>query len=431
MSYIEIQGVNKTFEDGRQILKGINLSIEKGEFITLLGPNSHVLWEASMSYIEIQGVNKTFEDGRQILKGINLSIEKGEFITLLGASGCGKTTLLRSIAGLVGIDSGSIRIDGEDITHVSPRQRNLAMVFQQYSLFPSMNVYDNIAYGLRIQKMPRNEIDQKVKEALALIEMEGSEAKYPSQLSGGEQQRVSLARGIVTNPKVLLLDEPFSAIDAKLRKALQIRKYPSQLSGGEQQRVSLARGIVTNPKVLLLDEPFSAIDAKLRKALQIRIKNIHTSLGITTIFVTHDQEEAMRMSDRIYLMNAGRVEQSGSPMELYLSPKTHYAASFIGHYNIIPGELWALLGFTQDPSGSYAVRPESICLSDTPPSQGQFTLEGVVKQVIYQGNVIRYTVTAGQLQLDVDQLYEGQHQFYRGDTVYLMLDNKDVIHYEA
>lgn len=120
-----------------------------------------------MSYIEIQGVNKTFEDGRQILKGINLSIEKGEFITLLGASGCGKTTLLRSIAGLVGIDSGSIRIDGEDITHVSPRQRNLAMVFQQYSLFPSMNVYDNIAYGLRIQKMPRNEIDQKVKEALA------------------------------------------------------------------------------------------------------------------------------------------------------------------------------------------------------------------------------------------------------------------------
>ena len=337
-----------------------------------------------MSYIEIQGVNKTFEDGRQILKGINLSIEKGEFITLLGASGCGKTTLLRSIAGLVGIDSGSIRIDGEDITHVSPRQRNLAMVFQQYSLFPSMNVYDNIAYGLRIQKMPRNEIDQKVKEALALIEMEGSE-----------------------------------------------EKYPSQLSGGEQQRVSLARGIVTNPKVLLLDEPFSAIDAKLRKALQIRIKNIHTSLGITTIFVTHDQEEAMRMSDRIYLMNAGRVEQSGSPMELYLSPKTHYAASFIGHYNIIPGELWALLGFTQDPSGSYAVRPESICLSDTPPSQGQFTLEGVVKQVIYQGNVIRYTVTAGQLQLDVDQLYEGQHQFYRGDTVYLMLDNKDVIHNEA
>ena len=303
---------------------------------------------------------------------------------MLGASGCGKTTLLRSIAGLVGIDSGSIRIDGEDITHVSPRQRNLAMVFQQYSLFPSMNVYDNIAYGLRIQKMPRNEIDQKVKEALALIEMEGSE-----------------------------------------------EKYPSQLSGGEQQRVSLARGIVTNPKVLLLDEPFSAIDAKLRKALQIRIKNIHTSLGITTIFVTHDQEEAMRMSDRIYLMNAGRVEQSGSPMELYLSPKTHYAASFIGHYNISPGELWALLGFTQDPSGSYAVRPESICLSDTPPSQGQFTLEGVVKQVIYQGNVIRYTVTAGQLQLDVDQLYEGQHQFYRGDTVYLMLDNKDVIHYEA
>ena len=335
-----------------------------------------------MSYIEIQEVNKTFEDGRQILKGISLSIEKGEFITLLGASGCGKTTLLRSIAGLVGIDSGAIRIDGEDMTHVSPRQRNLAMIFQQYSLFPSMNVYDNIAYGLRIQKMPRDEIDQKVRAALALIEMEGSEAKYPSQLSGGEQQRVSLARGIVTNPKVLLLDEPFSAIDAKLRKALQIR-----------------------------------------------IKNIHTSLGITTIFVTHDQEEAMRMSDRIYLMNAGRIEQSGSPMELYLSPQTHYAASFIGHYNIIPGELWASLGCTQDPSGSYAVRPESIYLLDIPPSQGQISLEGVVKQVIYQGNVIRYTVASGQLQLDVDQLYEGQRQYSRGEKVFLTLEQDAVIHY--
>ena len=338
-----------------------------------------------MSYIEIKNVTKFFEDGRQILKGINMSVEKGEFITLLGSSGCGKTTLLHSIAGLTGIDSGSIIIDGRDLSGVSPGKRNLAMIFQQYSLFPAMSVYDNIAYGLRLKKIPKPEIDQKVKDALKLIEMEGFE-----------------------------------------------KSYPAQLSGGEQQRVSLARGLVMGPKVLLMDEPFSAIDAKLRKALQIRIKNIHTTLGITTIFVTHDQEEAMRMSDRIYLMHDGRIEQSGTPMELYLEPATSYAAGFIGHYNMIDGTSWVNAGFASDSTGCYAFRPENINLSPFPfeADENCVTDRGRVEQVIYQGNVVRYTIkTKTGLKVDADRLYEGGEPFARGDDLYLRLEKIDISHY--
>lgn len=339
-----------------------------------------------MSYIEIQDVKKTFEDGQQVLKGVSLAVEKGEFITLLGSSGCGKTTLLRSIAGLTGIDSGKIYIDNTDMTNLSPRQRNLAMVFQQHSLFPTMTVHDNIGFGLRFKKMDKEEKEKKIREALELIELEGFE-----------------------------------------------KKYPSQLSGGEQQRVSLARGIVTDPKVLLLDEPFSAIDAKLRKALQIRIKNIHTSLGITTIFVTHDQEEAMRMSDRIYLLNEGTIEQCGSPMDLYLKPQTAYAAGFIGHYNLLDGSTWKLLSRTGRDAGYYAVRPESICISGSPWDQtaGQMYLEGTVKQIIYQGNVIRYSVEVNGITLDADQLYEGQNQLERGRRAFLWIDPENVIHYDV
>lgn len=339
-----------------------------------------------MSYIEIKDVKKTFEDGQQVLKGVSLSIEKGEFVTLLGSSGCGKTTLLRSIAGLVGIDSGNILIDGMDMTGLAPNQRNLAMVFQQHSLFPTMTVHDNIGYGLRFKKMPKEEKERKIREALELIELTGFE-----------------------------------------------KKYPSQLSGGEQQRVSLARGIVTDPKVLLLDEPFSAIDAKLRKALQIRIKNIHTSLGITTIFVTHDQEEAMRMSDRIYLMNEGKIEQSGSPMDLYLKPQTAYAAGFIGHYNLMDGKTWQNICPNGDESGHYAVRPESVYILARPWDKvdGQLYMEGTVRQITYQGNVIRYSVTVNGVDLDVDQLYEGQEQLKRGDSAYLRIAVEDLIHYKG
>ena len=338
-----------------------------------------------MSYIEIQQVSKAYDDSNQVLKQVSLSIEKGEFITLLGPSGCGKTTLLRSIAGLETVDSGSVQIDGVNITHLSPRQRNLAMIFQQHSLFPTMTVYDNIAFGLKIKNFSKQQIAKKISETLVLIDLEGSE-----------------------------------------------RKYPSQLSGGEQQRVSLARSIVTDPKVLLLDEPFSAIDAKLRKSLQIKIKQIHTDLGITSIFVTHDQEEAMRMSDRIYLMNDGKIEQCGSPMELYLTPKSAYAAGFIGHYNMIEGKLWTKLIGDSDAIGSYAIRPESIEISDSPNlvQPGIICIMGTVKQTIYQGKIVRYIVDVDHLSLDVDCLYEEQSQYKRGDKVYLCIREENIIHYK-
>lgn len=201
-----------------------------------------------MAYIEFKNIDKYF--GKQhVLKNLSLSVEKGQFVTLLGASGCGKSTLLRALAGLTNINSGSIFLGGEDITYKSPNKRNIGMIFQQYSLFPTMNVYNNVSFGLRMRNMDKDQIFSLVSNAIKMVNLEGSE-----------------------------------------------KKYPSQLSGGEQQRVALARCIVTQPKVLLLDEPFSAIDAKLRKSLQSRIKEIHKELGMTSIFVTHDQDEAMTMS---------------------------------------------------------------------------------------------------------------------------------------
>lgn len=337
-----------------------------------------------MSYIEIRNAKKAFEEDQLVLRQISISIEKGEFATLLGPSGCGKTTLLRSVAGLETLDSGSILINGKDVTNLPPRQRNVAMVFQQHSLFPTMCVYDNIAFGLKLKKLAKREIDQRVAEVLKLIGLTGSEAKYPSQLSGGELQRVALARCIVNNPEVLLLDEPFSAIDAKLRRALQTS-----------------------------------------------LKEIHSELGMTVIFVTHDQEEAMRMSDRIYLMNSGQIEQYGAPMDLYLSPTSAFVAGFIGHYNLVAGQAWQAAGLATDPAGHYAVRPESIELAEHPGElgQGQVTFAGVVKQITYQGNVTRYTVEGPQITVDVDLLYEGHRQYLRGERVFATIARENVIHY--
>ena len=233
-----------------------------------------------MAYIEFRDVEKSFSD-RQILKKINLKVEQGEFATLLGPSGCGKTTLLRCLAGLNALDGGNIFLKDRDITRIAPRHRNVAMIFQQYSLFPTMTVYKNVAFGLKIKKVGKKETGRAVHEALEMVGLRGSE-----------------------------------------------KKFPSQLSGGEQQRVALARNLATKPNVLLLDEPFSAIDAKLRKELQIRVKEIHGQLNMTSIFVTHDQEEAMRMSDVIHLFNEGRIEQSGLPLDLYAKPATPLCSRF-------------------------------------------------------------------------------------------------------
>ena len=235
-----------------------------------------------MSYIEFQDINKYFGQNH-VLKGIDLSIEKGELLTLLGSSGCGKSTLLRCLAGLEPVQEGKIYLDGTDITNLDARKREIGMVFQQYSLFPNMTVEQNLAFGLKRKKTDRAEIGAEVEKALDMVG---------------------------------LLDKRES--------------YPTQLSGGQQQRVTLARAIVMKPKVLLLDEPLSAIDAKLRKSLQIEIRRIQKELNMTTVFVTHDQDEAMVMSDRICLLNHFFFFNDCSTLDIDTAPKTRFAASCIG-----------------------------------------------------------------------------------------------------
>lgn len=322
-----------------------------------------------MAFIRFEHIQKSF-DNKKVLDDINISIEEKEFITLLGPSGCGKTTLLRSLAGLTKIDSGNIFIYDKDVTYLESKDRKINMIFQQYSLFPTMTVYKNIAFGLKMQKIDKKEIDDRVMSALEMVDLLESEDKYPSQLSGGEQQRVALARAIVTQSKVLLLDEPFSAIDAKLRKSLQIK-----------------------------------------------IKEIHNKLGLTSIFVTHDQEEALRMSDRIYLMHDGKIEQEGTPMDLYLNPKTPFVAGFMGHYNL----------YNED--SIWAIRPEAIDISSSPyenQSDEFIYLNGAIERIIPQGNILRYTVKLDNRFMDVDVLYENNRIYKVGEKVYLRYNKKEV-----
>jgi spermidine/putrescine ABC transporter ATP-binding subunit len=226
------------------------------------------------------------------LRGISVDIRDGEFFTFLGPSGCGKTTFLRCIAGFEMVDQGRIYFDDEDITYLPAYKRNTGMVFQNYALWPHMTVYDNIAYGLKVRKVPKNEIDKRVKEVLKLVHLEGME-----------------------------------------------KRTPHQLSGGQQQRVALARALVINPRVLLLDEPLSNLDAKLRLEMRAELKRLQKQLGITTIYVTHDQEEAMSISDRMAVMDVGVIKQVGTPEEIYLRPKDPFVADFIGQGTFIHGQV--------------------------------------------------------------------------------------------
>ena len=335
-----------------------------------------------MSYIELKSIVKSFQ-GKQILKDIDLYIEKGKFITLLGPSGCGKTTLLRCIAGLEYVDKGSILLDGEDITNKSPTERNIAMVFQNYSLFPTMKVYNNLDFGLKMKRVSKEERKNKIHNVLEMVNLLGSEDKYPSQLSGGEKQRIALARCLITDPKVLLLDEPFSAIDAKLRKELQIK-----------------------------------------------VKDLHTQLNMTSIFVTHDQEEAMLMSDIIYLFNNGKIEQVGSPMELYKNPKTPFVASFIGNYNMIKSEEFdiAVKGDMKG-RGSIAIRPEVIQIGDRPfkDGEGYYYAEGIIHNYILQGNIIRYSIKIENILLNSDILFDYDNKYNLNQKVYIKINKNDVI----
>jgi putative spermidine/putrescine transport system ATP-binding protein len=313
-----------------------------------------------MAFLEIADLRKSF--GTQtVVEGFDLAVEKGEFISFLGPSGCGKTTTLRMVAGFEHPDSGRIAIGGQDVTRLRANQRHIGMVFQSYALFPNMTVAENVAYGLKIARRPAAEIRTRVEEMLALI-------KLPEMA----------------------------------------QRYPHQLSGGQQQRVALARALSINPQVLLLDEPLSALDAKIRVSLREEIRAVQRKLGITTIYVTHDQEEALSISDRIVVMNAGRIEQVGTPAEIYNRPKTRFVASFVGTLNIVQGrvldaaagrvaidgqEVRVARGLNGAQPGAdqvFALRPEAVTLGAGGNSRNH--LRGTVDQVSFLGSVVRIRV---------------------------------------
>ena len=296
-----------------------------------------------MGYIRFENIVKNF-GSTQVLKNINLDIEKGQLVTLLGPSGCGKSTLLRCLAGLETVTSGKIWLDGKEITNVEPRKRDIGMVFQQYSLFPNLTVEKNVAFGLQLKKMQKNQIDTKVKEMLEIVGL-GDKGK----------------------------------------------SYPSQLSGGQQQRAALARAIVTEPKVLLLDEPLSAIDALLRKSLQMEIRRI----------------QAMVMSDMIHLLYDGKIEQSAEPAQMYARPATKFAASFIGSYNIISSEEFQKMTGTKAESETIAFRPESVKLSkERPDETDSYVFRGKIVDGIPQGNVYRYGIGCEGAKIHADVLFQ-------------------------
>lgn len=260
--------------------------------------------------LELKKIRKSFVPGEDVLDGIDLTVGRGEFITLLGSSGCGKTTTLRIIAGLESPDEGQVFLDGKDVTALEPDKRDVNTVFQNYALFPHMNVAENIGYGLKLKKTPKAEIRKRVSEMLELV-----------QLSGFEKRK------------------------------------PSELSGGQRQRVAIARSLINNPTVLLLDEPLGALDLQLRRAMQLELKRLQKKLGITFIYITHDQEEAINMSDRIAVMNHGNFEQIGTPDEIYNHPRTSYVATFVGNANILQGNV---VGITEDSVRVQMIEGEAI-----------------------------------------------------------------------
>ena len=334
-----------------------------------------------MAYIEFRIITKMFGDNR-VLDEITMEVQKGDLVTLLGPSGCGKSTLLRCLSGLESVTEGQIFLDGEDITETPPSQRNVGMVFQQYSLFPNMTVEQNIAFGLKMKKAAPEVIDEKVRGAIRMVELEGKE-----------------------------------------------KSYPANLSGGQQQRVALARSIVMEPKVLLLDEPLSAIDAKLRKSLQSSIRQIHKELGLTTIFVTHDQDEAMVMSDVIQLFHAGKIEQSGSPIAMYTEPKTKFAAGFIGNYNILTAsEFIRVTGKPYEASEDVAIRPETISVSRTVRDVANaYHFEGIIKNNTPRGNVLRYDIDVNGVMLKADVLFRSFQLYENGSRVQLAVENHNCL----
>lgn len=333
-----------------------------------------------MAYIQFRDVCKNY-GSNHVLKDIDLEIEKGQLVTLLGPSGCGKSTLLRCLAGLETVSSGEVFLDGKNITNVNPKDRDIGMVFQQYSLFPNMNVEQNVAFGLKMKKAPKDYIQKKVGEILEVVGLSDKN-----------------------------------------------KHYPSQLSGGQQQRAALARAIITEPKVLLLDESLSAIDALLRHSLQVEIRRIQKALDITAIFVTHDQDEAMVMSDVIHLMYQGRIEQSGQLTVLYTQPKTKFAANFIGHYNVLSPEKFEKAAGDKNLQGDVAFRPETVTIERKPIDvDGCYLMKGKISVSLPHGNILRYAVMCNGVQVDVDVLFDNALNLEVGEEVYMAVKKEDCI----
>ena len=326
-----------------------------------------------MAFLELTQVNKLFTQGHYAVDNFNLQVERGEFISFLGPSGCGKTTTLRMIAGFELPTSGSIKIKDIDLTNKPPNQRQIGMVFQSYALFPNMTIGGNIGFGLMIGGKTRDEIKSRVNQMLDLIHL----PNYGD-------------------------------------------RYPYQLSGGQQQRVALARAIAIQPQLLLLDEPLSALDAKIRVELRAEIRRIQRELGITTVYVTHDQEEALSLSDRIVVMNSGKIEQVGTPFEIYNYPTTAFAASFVGQLNLIPITVadaasgnCAFNGIslnTSQPtslakgtSAKLALRPEEMNFGKV---DGRNLLDGTVESITFLGSIVRTRVDIGGFMISVDLFNE-------------------------
>ena len=316
----------------------------------------------------------------EALHNINVDVREGEFFTFLGPSGCGKTTTLRTITGFIDPVSGSVRVKDRDITHVPIEDRNIGIVFQSYALFPTMTVYDNIAFGLKVKKLKKPEIDKRVRE---------------------------IAK------KVDLTDE-------------QLQKAVSQLSGGQQQRVAIARALVTGPAIICMDEPLSNLDAKLRVQLRNELKRMQKEFGITTIYVTHDQEEALTLSDRIAVFNKGYIEQIGTPNEVYNHSATEFVCNFIGDINRLGEDVSRALG--ADPKMHNYIRLERIHVN-VPPKETDVVLEGRVESREYYGLYIKYYINLGSQVIKVIEKNDGINIYEPGETVKAVLNPRDVMAY--
>ena len=331
--------------------------------------------------IKLSNIVVKFDDF-EALHHIDVEVGEGEFFTFLGPSGCGKTTTLRTITGFIEPVEGTVSMNGEDITHVPIEERNIGIVFQSYALFPTMTVYDNIAFGLKIKKLRKAEIDKRVRD---------------------------IAR------KVDLSDE-------------QLKKAVSQLSGGQQQRVAIARALVTEPSIICMDEPLSNLDAKLRVQLRNELKKMQREFGITTIYVTHDQEEALTLSDRIAVFNKGSIEQIGTPNEIYNHSQTEFVCNFIGDINRLGDEIVRKLGL--DPKRHHFIRLERVRVN-CPQAQGELQVEGVITSREYYGLYIKYAIEAAGQTVKVIEKNDGVNIYEPGQRVTLGLHAANVMSYDV